>query len=111
MRQQHIYKLGEDAIGDTVSVQVSDVDRASGDLPNVLCYILNINKERALYQLATKHGIVEGWLNRDQFSLCKQKIVKFDTLKLDKEFSLETIYGRHSNGGTVFKNVTALLIA
>ena len=87
MRLQHIHKLGEAKIGDTVQVDVSGVDRGPGDLPMISCYILKINNETSMYKIATKHGVIEGWLARNQFQLCKQKLFTIDQVNIEKEFS------------------------
>ncbi|RNA00058.1 glycosyl transferase [Brachionus plicatilis] len=54
--KQHIHKLGEAKIGDTVQVTVPDVDRGSADPVNILAYVTKINNHQ-LYQLATQHGL------------------------------------------------------
>ncbi|CAF1026090.1 unnamed protein product, partial [Brachionus calyciflorus] len=75
MAQQHIHKLGESKVGDTVQVPVHEVDRGAGDLLNILAYIVKINK-----QLATKHGIIKGWFSRNMFHICKQKLISPESL-------------------------------
>ena len=67
MAQQHIHKLGEAKVGDTVQVPVPDVDRGPADLIHILAYITQINKLHMTYQLATKHGIITGWHARKLF--------------------------------------------
>ncbi|RNA20406.1 hypothetical protein BpHYR1_037758 [Brachionus plicatilis] len=39
LAQQHVHKLGEAKVGDTVQVPVPDVDRGPADLLNILAYI------------------------------------------------------------------------
>ncbi|CAF0781853.1 unnamed protein product [Brachionus calyciflorus] len=70
MEQQHIQKLGEAKVGDTVQVPVNEVDRGPADLINVLAYITKLDKSYMTYQLATKHGIIAGWHTRNKFHLC-----------------------------------------
>ncbi|RNA41806.1 hypothetical protein BpHYR1_017718 [Brachionus plicatilis] len=60
MLNQHIHKLGEAKIGDTVQVPVPDFDRDPADLVNVLAYITKINTVHMTYQLATKYDL-ENW--------------------------------------------------
>ncbi|RNA09617.1 KRAB-A domain-containing 2-like [Brachionus plicatilis] len=60
MAQQHVHKLGEAKVGDTVQVPVPDVDRGPADLLNILAYITKINSKNMTYQLATKYGIIAG---------------------------------------------------
>ncbi|CAF0967028.1 unnamed protein product [Brachionus calyciflorus] len=98
MAQQHIHKLGEAKVGDTVQVSVPDVDRGPADPVNILAYILKIN-EHGLYRLATKHGIISGWHARNYFQICKQKLIKFESLNLTKESSLRELNGLHSISG------------
>ncbi|CAF0997745.1 unnamed protein product, partial [Brachionus calyciflorus] len=44
MEEQHIHKLGEAKVGDTVQVPVNEVDLGPADLINVLAYITNKDK-------------------------------------------------------------------
>ncbi len=69
MAKQNIQKLGEAAINDNSQVPVPDVDRGPGDLPDDLAVITDINKERGLYRLATKHGYIQSWKSRNEFSI------------------------------------------
>lgn len=98
MAMQHIHKLGEAKVGDTVQVSVPDVDRGPADPVNILAYITKINNHK-LYQLATKHGIIKGWHARNSFQICKQKLIKFEQLDLSIERSLREINGLHSISG------------
>ena len=91
MAQQHIHKLGEAKIGDTVKIEVPAVDRGHADLLHILAYILKIDKSHATYQLATKHGILDGWQSRNMFDICKQKFISFESLKLDVAHSLRKL--------------------
>jgi hypothetical protein len=70
MAQQHIHKLGEAKVGDTVKVQVPSVDRGHADMLHILAYILKVDTAHATYQLATKHGILDGWQSRNMFEIC-----------------------------------------
>jgi hypothetical protein len=109
MLNQHIHKLGEAKIGDTVQVPVPDVDRGPADLINVLAYITKINKAHMTYQLATKYGIIAGWHTRNKFHICKQKLLKLEGLDLSKELSLREISRLHSVcGGQGFQKCNCL---
>ena len=99
MAQQHIHKLGEAKVGDTVKVQVPSVDRGHADMLHILAYILKVDTAHATYQLATKHGILDGWQSRNMFEICKQKLVSFESLKLDVTLSLRKLNELHSLGG------------
>ena len=48
MAQQHIHKLGEAKIGDTVKIEVPAVDRGHADLLHILAYILKIDKSHSI---------------------------------------------------------------
>ena len=96
MAQQHIHKLGEAQVGDTVKVQVHDVDRGHADILHILAYILKVNKENGSYQLATKHGILDGWQSRNMFEICKQKLISFESLDLSVTHSLRKLNELHS---------------
>ncbi|CAF1143189.1 unnamed protein product, partial [Brachionus calyciflorus] len=99
MLNQHIHKLGEAQIGDTVQVPIPDVDRGPGDLINILAYILDINKSNMTYRLGTKHGIISGWHSRNKFHICKQKLLCLESLDLSKESSLREINSLNSISG------------
>ncbi|CAF1016654.1 unnamed protein product [Brachionus calyciflorus] len=96
MLNQHIHKLGEAKIGDTVQVPIPDVDRGPGDLINILAYILDTNKSNMTYRLGTKHGIISGWDTRNKFHICKQKLLCLESLDLSKESSLREINSLNS---------------
>ena len=51
------------------------------------------------YKLATKHGIIVGWFSINMFSICKQKLITFDSLDLNKELTLRQINGCFSISG------------
>lgn len=99
MAQQHIHKLGEAKVGDTVQVPVPEVDRGPADCLHILAYITQVNQAHATYQLATKHGIIRGMHARNAFHICKQKLISFDHLDLTKELSLREINGHESLAG------------
>ena len=69
MVAQHIHKLGDAQVGDTVQIPVPDVDRGPNDLVHVLAYITKINKSHMTYQLATKHGIIQDMHSRNTFHI------------------------------------------
>ncbi|RNA40400.1 SCAN domain-containing 3-like [Brachionus plicatilis] len=96
MAQQHVHKLGEAKVGDTVQVPVPDVDRGPADLLNILAYITKINSKNMTYQLATKYGIIAGWHTRNKFHICKQKLLNIESLDLSCEKTLREINSLHS---------------
>ncbi|CAF0955615.1 unnamed protein product [Brachionus calyciflorus] len=78
MAIQHLRKLGEAKVGDTVQVELSKYDRGPLDCNYLLAYITEINEERSLY---------------------KQKLVKYDSLDFSKEFGLRGINDLESLSG------------
>ena len=80
MATQHIRKLGEAKVGDTVQVELSKLD-----CNYLLAYITEINEERSLYKLCTTKGMIKGWQARNVFAICRQKLVKYDSLDFSKE--------------------------
>ena len=95
MAQQHIHKLGEAQVGDTLKVQVPDVDRDHADLLHILSYILQVNKENGTYQLA-KNGVLDGWQSRNMFEICIQKLISFESLDFSVTHSLRKLNELHS---------------
>ena len=85
MATQHIRKLGEAKVGDTVQVELSKFDRGPLDCNYLLAYITEINEERSLYKLCTTKGMIKGWQARNVFAICRQKLVKYDSLDFSKE--------------------------
>ena len=69
--QQHMPKLCEVKVGDTVQVPVPEVDRGPGYLLHVLVYITRIKNAKSLYKLASKHGVLSGMYSRNQFHILK----------------------------------------
>ena len=96
MAQQHIHKLGEAQVGDTVKIAIPDLDRRHADLLHMLAYIVKINENNAIYQLATKHCIIDGWQSRNMFQICKQKLIKLESLNLTVTHSLRKLNELHS---------------
>jgi hypothetical protein len=99
MAGQHIHKLGEAKVGDTVQVPVPDVDRGPGDLPQILALIIKINNQNSTYKLATVHGLLKGWVARNQFFICKQRILSVQQVNVEVEMTLRELNGLHSMSG------------
>ncbi|RNA01085.1 KRAB-A domain-containing 2-like [Brachionus plicatilis] len=91
IEQQHIHKLGEAKVGDTVQVPAPDVYQGPADLTNVLAFITKIDNRQMNYQLETKHGIIAGWHARNKFHICKQKLLTLESLDLNKGLFLREI--------------------
>ena len=99
MAVQHIRKLGKAKVGDTVQIELSKFDRGPLDCAYLLAYITEVDKNRSLYKLCTTKGIIKGWLARNAFAICKQNLVKFDSLDFSKELSLRGINDLESLSG------------
>lgn len=56
------------SVGDTVRVQIPDVDRGRGEFRNVLMAV--IEKADDLYRLGNERGTIEEMLSWNQFSVC-----------------------------------------
>lgn len=65
--------------GETVKVPVPDLDRGRSDSRNILAIVLEKN-ENDLYKLGTTHGIINQMYSRNQFSICKEKILYSDSI-------------------------------
>ena len=65
MAEQHIHKVVESQVGDTVQFPVPDVDRYPNDLVDFFTCITK-RKKHMTNQLATKNGIIHGIHSRNQ---------------------------------------------
>ncbi|XP_023218899.1 SCAN domain-containing protein 3-like [Centruroides sculpturatus] len=60
-------------VGDTVRIRVPDVDRARSDGKNILGVVAV--KDKNLYKLGTKYGILNLLYSRNQFTVCKENFI------------------------------------
>ena len=68
-------KFPQGKVGDTVKVQVPDVDRGRCDSRNILGVIMEADLTKDLYRIGTKDGILNSWYARNQFSTCTEGTV------------------------------------
>ena len=68
-------KFPQGKVGNTVKVQVPDVDRGSCDLRNFLGVITEAGFTQDWYKIGTKDGILYSWYARNQFSTCTKDTV------------------------------------
>ncbi|XP_023242087.1 uncharacterized protein LOC111640310 [Centruroides sculpturatus] len=61
-------------VDDTVRIRVPDVDRARSDGKNILGVVVAV-KDKNLYKLDTKHGILNLLYSRNQFTVCKENFI------------------------------------
>ncbi|KAJ8961455.1 hypothetical protein NQ318_014703 [Aromia moschata] len=82
-------------IGDTVRIQVPDIDRGRTDPRNVLAVVVGI-EDSDFYKLATKDGTLKQLFTRNQFVICKEKLLDIST----REISLrEAAFANSRSGG------------
>ncbi|KAK9751539.1 hypothetical protein QE152_g4944 [Popillia japonica] len=73
-------------IGETVRIPIPDVDRARGDLRNILGVILAVEDNN--YSIGTKLGKLQQMYSGNQFTICKQSMVAIDDVPESVEVSL-----------------------
>jgi hypothetical protein len=84
-------------IGDTVRIQVPDVDRGRTDPRNVLAVVVGI-EDSDFYRLANKHGTLKQLFTRNQFAICKEKLLSMDEVST-QEISLREAASANSKSG------------
>jgi hypothetical protein len=84
-------------IGDTVRIQVPDVDRGRTDPRNVLAVVVGIENSD-FYRLANKHGTLKQLFTRNQFAICKEKLLSMDEVST-QEMSLREAASANSKSG------------
>ena len=89
------------AVGDTVLVHLDKVDRSQVDFPNLIGLILETKNidSKDFYRIATKDGVLKGWIARDQFDISKQRILTLSSVNTTKEFSKRTANAASSLSG------------
>ncbi|GFT47092.1 uncharacterized protein NPIL_55411 [Nephila pilipes] len=73
-------------IGDTVRIQVPDFDRCQTDARNVLAVVVGIETSD-FYKLANKNSTFKQLYTRNQFVICKEKLLSIDKISA-QEMSL-----------------------
>ncbi|KAK9685207.1 hypothetical protein QE152_g38215 [Popillia japonica] len=84
--RQHLIRDKRGKIGETVRIPIPDVDRARGDLRNILGVILAVEDNN--YSIGTKVGKLQQMYSRNQFTICKQSMVAIDDVPESVEVSL-----------------------
>jgi hypothetical protein len=84
-------------IGDTVRIQVPDVDSGRTDPRNVLAVVAGI-EDSDFYRLANKHGTLKQLFTRNQFAICKEKLLSMDEVST-QEMSLREAASANSKSG------------
>ncbi|XP_050056267.1 uncharacterized protein LOC126549911 [Aphis gossypii] len=85
-------------VGDTVRVRVSDIDRGRMDYQNILAVIMDVDND--FYKLGTKYGFISQLYTRNQFAVCKAKLISLNDVLSDKTMSLrQASTAASKNGG------------
>ncbi|GBM82049.1 hypothetical protein AVEN_56191-1 [Araneus ventricosus] len=90
-------KIPPAQIVDTVRIQVRDVDCGRTDGRNVLAFVVGI-EDSDFYKLANKNGILKQLYTRNQFVICKEKLLSIDEIS-SQEISLREAAGANSRSG------------
>lgn len=64
-------------IGQNIRIRVPELDRAKADSRNIIAVITSVENV-SLYKLGTKHGIVNQMYSRNEFTICKEKIISIN---------------------------------
>ncbi|CAH2009348.1 unnamed protein product [Acanthoscelides obtectus] len=84
-------------VGDNIIIPTPDVDRAKGDLRNVIGVVLEASDD-GFYKIGTKHGILQKLYCRNEFDICTQKFLLEEEVNKNNEISLRTAAIKHSVG-------------
>ena len=68
------------------------------DPNHVLCCVVEIQKEKCLYKLGNKHGLIDTLFPDNEFGVCKQILIKIDDVNLSKTLSVREMARLCSNG-------------
>ena len=84
-------------IGDSVRIQVPDVDRGRTDSRNVLAVVVGI-EDSDFYKLANKNGTLKQLYTRNQFVISKEKLLSINEISA-QEISLREAAAANSRSG------------
>ncbi|XP_025202918.1 uncharacterized protein LOC112600005 [Melanaphis sacchari] len=76
-------------VGDTVRVRVPDIDRGRMDYQNILAVIMDVDND--LYKLGTKYRIISQLYTRNQFAVCKEKLISLNDVLSNQKMSLRQV--------------------
>ena len=77
-------------IGDTVMVPVPLVDCGRAEMPNVKAVVISVHNG-VLYKLGTKHGLLNQFYTRNQFSPCVEQFMTNAEVLRGKTISLHEV--------------------
>jgi hypothetical protein len=75
-------KIPSAQVGDTVRVRVPNIDRGRMDYQNILAVVMDVDND--FYKLGTKYGIISQLYTRNQFAVCKEKLISLNDVLSDK---------------------------
>jgi len=84
-------------VGDTVRVRVPDIDRGRMDYQNILAVVMDVDND--FYKLGTQYGIISQLYTRNQFAVCKEKLISLNDVLSDKTMSLRQVSTAASKSG------------
>ncbi|XP_060836281.1 KRAB-A domain-containing protein 2-like [Rhopalosiphum padi] len=84
-------------VGDTVRVRVPDIDRGRMDYQNILAVVMDVDND--FYKLGTKYGIISQLYTRNQFAVCKEKLISLNDVLSDKTMFLRQVSTAASKSG------------
>ncbi|XP_050316173.1 uncharacterized protein LOC126750568 [Anthonomus grandis grandis] len=84
-------------VGDNIVIPTPDVDRAKGDLRNVIGVVLKASDD-GFYKIGTKHGLLQKLYCRNEFDICAQKFLLEEKVIENIELLLRTAAIKNSVG-------------
>ncbi|GFY25527.1 KRAB-A domain-containing protein 2 [Trichonephila clavipes] len=90
-------KFSPAQIGDDVKIQVPDVDHGRTDNRNVLAVVVGI-EDSDYYKLANENSTLKKLYRRNQFVICKEKLLSIDEINF-QEMSLREAAAANSRSG------------
>ncbi|GFT89138.1 KRAB-A domain-containing protein 2 [Nephila pilipes] len=88
-------------IGDTVRLQVPDVDRGRTDNRNVLTVVVGI-EDSDFYKLANENGTLKQLYTRNQFEICKDKLLSIHKISFQEISLREAAVANSRSGGQAY---------
>ncbi|KAK7605083.1 hypothetical protein V9T40_006941 [Parthenolecanium corni] len=98
MRKKSDANFPNPDVGDTVRVQVPDVDRGKTDARSILACVIE-KTEDGFYRLGTREGIINSLYARSQFALSHEQFVQLDEVPITSAtISLRSVASSQATG-------------